>query len=88
LVKVVIIYKGMRRATITIADETESSLDAYMRQQDVAPSLTALVEAALKEYLGRRGFVPGPRKLKITPAKQGSGARNASIEHDRYLAGR
>jgi hypothetical protein len=29
----------------------------------------------------------GPKKLRITPAKKGSGARDASLRHDRYLAG-
>jgi hypothetical protein len=78
----------MRRATITIGDEIEDSLNAYIRQQEVAPPLTAVVQAALKEYLAHRGFTRGERKLRITPAKKGSGSRDASVEHDRYLAGR
>ena len=78
----------MRRATITIEDELEASLDAYIRQQEAAPPLTAVVRTALKEFLAARGFVPGQRKLRITPARKGSGARNISVEHDRYLAGR
>ena len=78
----------MRRATVTIADETESSLDAFIQQQEVAPPLTAVMQAALKEYLARRGFTPGQRKLRITPARKGSGARKTSVEHDRYLASR
>jgi hypothetical protein len=78
----------VRRATVTISDELESNLDAYIRQQEAAPPLTAVVHAALKEYLARRGFAPGRRKLRITPASKGSGVRDACIEHDRYLAGR
>jgi hypothetical protein len=70
-----------------ISDEIESSLDAYIRQQEAAPSLTAVIRAALKEYLARSGFAPG-RKLRITPANKGSGVRDASIEHDHYPAGR
>jgi len=75
----------MRRATITIGDDIEDTLDAYMRQQEVTPPLTAVVQTALREYLARRGFVSGPRRLRITPAKKGSGVRDASIQHDRYL---
>jgi hypothetical protein len=78
----------VRQATITISDEIEACLDTYIRQQDSAPPLATVVHAALKEYLARRGFAPVVRKLKITPAKKGSGARDVSIEHDRYLAGR
>ena len=75
----------MRRAPITIGDELESSLDAYLRQQDARPPFTAVVQAALKEYLAQRGFSAKPRTLRITPAKKGSGLRDVSIEHDRYL---
>jgi hypothetical protein len=78
---------SVRRATVTISDEIGFSLDAYIRRQEAAPPVTAVVHAALKEYLARRGFAPGSRKLRITPARKGSGVRDASIEHDRYLAG-
>jgi hypothetical protein len=76
----------MRRATVTISDDLEVSLDAYNRQQDVSPALTAVLQAALREYLARRGFSAAPKALRITPAKKGSGARDVSIRHDRYLA--
>jgi hypothetical protein len=78
----------MRRATITIGDDIEDTLEVYIRQQEVAPALTAVVQAALREYLARRGFGAGPKKLRITPARKGSGARDASVQHDRYLAGK
>jgi hypothetical protein len=76
----------MRRATVTISDDLERSLDAYNRQQGVSPTLTAVLQAALREYLARRGFRAVPKALRITPAKKGSGARDVSIRHDRYLA--
>jgi hypothetical protein len=78
----------MRRATITIGDDIESTLDAYIRQQDAAPPLTAVMHAALKEFLERRGFSSSERRLRITPARKGSGSRDVSVQHDRYLAGR
>jgi hypothetical protein len=76
----------MRRATVTISDEIEANLDAYIQQQDVSPPLTAIMQAALQEFLARRGFAPGARKLRVTPAKKGSGAKDVSVDHDRYLA--
>lgn len=78
----------MRRATITIGDDIEGQLDSWMRQQDAAPPLTAVVQTALKEFLALRGFATAPRRLRITPSKKGGGSRDASIAHDRYLAGR
>jgi len=77
----------MRRATITIGDDLEAQLDSWMRQQDAAPPLTAVVQSALKEFLALRGFATAPRKLRITPSKKGSGSHDVSIAHDRYLAG-
>lgn len=78
----------MRRATITIPNDLEASLEAYTRQQEVSPALTAVLQAALQEYLARRGFLPGTRRLVVTPAKKGSGAKDVSRHHDRYLAGK
>jgi len=78
----------MRRVTITLDDDLEASLDVYIKQQAVAPPLTVVVRAALKEYLEHRGFVSGRPKLRITPARKGSGVRDISARHDRYLAGR
>jgi hypothetical protein len=76
----------MRRATVTITDDLEVSLEAYNRQQDVSPALTAVLQAALREFLARRGFSAAPKALRITPAKKGSGARDVGVRHDRYLA--
>jgi hypothetical protein len=76
----------MRRATISISSELEAALDTYMKQQDAPPALTALVQAALREYLAHRGLVPPAAPLKITPARKGSGKTDVSLHHDRYFA--
>jgi hypothetical protein len=78
----------MRRATITIGDEIEAQLDAWIRRQDAAPPLTAVVRTALQEFLARRGFAAPSAKLHITPSRKGSGSRDVSVAHDRYLAGK
>lgn len=41
----------MRRATITLPDDLETELESYLATQDAPPSLTALVQAALRRYL-------------------------------------
>lgn len=78
----------MRRATITIGDETEAQLDAWMRRQDAATSLTAVVQTALKEFLAHCGLAAPSAKLQITPSRKGSGSRYVSIAHDRLPAGK
>jgi hypothetical protein len=78
----------MKRATITLPDELEEALAAYRRSQDLPIPLTALTQAALREYLEKRGFLPptSGRSFGITPSGCGSGSRDVSSEHDRYLA--
>jgi metal-responsive CopG/Arc/MetJ family transcriptional regulator len=81
----------VRRATITLPDDLEAELESYLAAQDAAPSLTGLVEAALRRYLQEkrlevRQYQPAAGPLRITPARRGSGGADASLAHDRYLA--
>ncbi len=76
----------MKRATITLPNEIEEALEAYRNDQEIPPALTAVAQAALREYLAERGYLRPARSLRITPAEKGSGTSDASIEHDRYLA--
>jgi hypothetical protein len=78
----------MKRATITIKDDLEAALDAYVLRQEAPPTLTAVVQAALREYLARRGAAPPSHPLRITPARKGSGKSDISLHHDRYVAGK
>jgi hypothetical protein len=77
----------MKRATVTIKDELETVLESYVRSQEVPPTLTALVQTALGEYLARRGAAAPLKPLRITPATKGSGKSDVSRRHDRYFAG-
>lgn len=47
----------MRRATITLPDELEEALEAYRRDQEVPPALTAVARVAIREYLAGRGYL-------------------------------
>ena len=76
----------MKRATITLPDELEQALNRYCQAQEAAPSLTAVVQVALRQYLATRGYLPPAQALTITPAKHGSGKQDISVNHDQYLA--
>jgi Arc/MetJ-type ribon-helix-helix transcriptional regulator len=78
----------MKRATVTIPDDVATAMERYVRAQEARPALTAVVQAALRQYLTERGYLRATGPLRITPAKHGSGRRDVSEEHDRYLAGR
>ena len=75
----------MRRATITIPDDLARAVESYANRQEAKPALTAVVQAALRQYLADRGYLQTERALRITPAKRGSGKHDVSREHDRYL---
>jgi hypothetical protein len=49
---------GMKRTSVTIADDVERALEAYGRDQDIPPRLVDVVQAALREYLAGRGYLP------------------------------
>lgn len=76
----------MRRATITIGGDLEKALQSFTNGQEVPPTFTALVQAALREYLARRGAAAPAHPLRITPAKKGSGKSDVSQRHDQYFA--
>ena len=81
----------MRRATITIPDDLDAELNVYMKEQDVAPSLTGLVEVALRKFLDEKRFEslqyqPPRSPFRPVPAEKGSGLHDVSLEHDRYFA--
>jgi len=77
----------MKRATMTLPDDLAEAVDNYLQAHETPPALTTVVQAALREYLGERGFLRTRKPLKIRPAKQGSGRSDVSLEHDLYLAG-
>jgi hypothetical protein len=81
----------MRRATITLPEDLDAELSAYLAGRDAPPSLTAVVQAALRRYLAEarlaeRTYRPPQEPFAITPARRGSGRSDVSAEHDRYLA--
>jgi hypothetical protein len=48
----------MKRTSVTIADDLEKALEAYRLDQDIPPRLVDVVQAALREYLAGRGYLP------------------------------
>jgi hypothetical protein len=73
----------MRRMTIAIDDDLVGAIEVYSERQGVLPTLTSIVQAALREYLVRHDYVPPPKPFCITPAKKGSGRHDVSVRHNR-----
>jgi metal-responsive CopG/Arc/MetJ family transcriptional regulator len=78
--------KFMKRATMTLPSDLAKAVDEYVRAQEAPPALTAVVQAALREFLRERGFLREYRPLKIA-AKGKSANSDVSQNHDLYLTG-
>lgn len=76
----------MKRSTITLPEHLAEALDAYLRDQEVPFSTTAVVQVALEEFLIDRGYLLSEKKkLRITPVKGED--TDTSIKHDEILYG-
>jgi hypothetical protein len=77
----------VKRTTVTLSDELCQRLEQDCQSPDAPPALSTLVQAAVREYLARRGYpvrtVAG--SFRITPAARGGGAAS-SVAHDGYRA--
>jgi metal-responsive CopG/Arc/MetJ family transcriptional regulator len=47
----------MKRVTVSLPDDLASGIDEYLKAQDHPPTLDELLQAALREFLRRRGFL-------------------------------
>ena len=80
----------MKRATITIPDDLEAELDAFMKEQATPPTLTNVVQAALRSFLEEqkwkeRSFKPAKKNLQLPIFEKGSGKKDLSANHDKYF---
>ncbi|MEW6635714.1 MAG: hypothetical protein AB1425_02750 [Actinomycetota bacterium] len=64
----------MKRATVTIPDELESALEAYRRDAEIPPGISAVMQAALRAYLAERGYL-APEEAPRERAREGSAER-------------
>jgi hypothetical protein len=72
---------------MTFPDDLAKAVEKYLASQEAPPTLTTVVQTALRQYLEERGFLRTRRSLAITPSAKGSGRSDVSLQHDRYLAG-
>jgi len=76
----------MKRATVTLPDDLAEAVDNYLQAQEAPPALTTVVQTALRDYLGQRGFLVSRQPFRMSPVGR-SGRSDIGREHDAYLAG-
>jgi hypothetical protein len=77
----------MRRVTVSLDGDLEDAAIRFQRDQDVPPTLNAMAQVALREFLGKRGYLPSGKKFYIAPMVPGSGYTDTSINHDQINDG-
>jgi len=82
----------MRQALITIPEDLEHKLEQYLGEKDAPPSLAALMQTALRDYLQNealksRGYRPPSAPFNPQPLeeKDDQGEPDVSINHDFYF---
>lgn len=80
----------MKRATITIPEELEAELDVSLAEQEPQPSLTGVIQTALRLFLEKRkwkerGYRAPQSHLRIPVTEKGSSRKDISENHDKYL---
>lgn len=85
----------MKRITVTLPDDLERELTAYLTAKDAPPNLTTLTQAALRDYLrtqklSERSYRPALKPFEVAPLteKDTCGEPDVSLYHDTYLTDR
>ena len=55
----------MKRVSVSLDDDIEAALHGYISSQEAKPSLTAVVQAAIREFLIDRGCLREPRSRQV-----------------------
>lgn len=82
----------MKRVTVTVPDDLESKLGAYLARHEAPPSITSVMQAALREFLElqqlrERGLRAARKPFNLPPLeeKDDGGEPDVSENHDLYL---
>jgi predicted nucleotidyltransferase len=71
----------MRRATVTIPDDLAEKVDAYSERQPAGPSLTALVQAALRRFLAEPEGSSHQRPVVLRVLSNRAAIKDAAARH-------
>src|SRR5215210_224389 len=52
-----IIVGSMKRTTVKIPDELEAALEAYRREAEIPPGISAVMQMGLRSFLADRGYL-------------------------------
>ena len=62
----------MKRTTITVPDDLAEAVGKYIQSRGDPPALTTVMQMALRQYLGERGFLREHRYSLSLPHSRGA----------------
>jgi predicted nucleotidyltransferase len=71
----------MRRATVTLPDDLARQVDAFASKQPAPPSLTTLVQAALRRFLAEPDMSSNENPMIIRVLSRRAAIRDAAARH-------
>lgn len=70
-----------------LPDDIAQAIAEYIQDQPTPTDIPTVLQTALQTFLTERGYlVRSQKRLHITPATQGSGYNDTSINHDQVLS--
>ncbi|XGW00383.1 MAG: hypothetical protein ACAF41_15790 [Leptolyngbya sp. BL-A-14] len=68
-----------------LPDDLVQAITDYIQDQPTPTDVPDVLQAALQTFLTERGYLHSQKRLHVTPATQGSGYSDTSINHDHVL---
>ncbi len=72
--------------TTELPDDIAQAIAEYIQDQPTQTDIPSVLRTALQTFLVERGYLGSQKRLHITPATQGSGYSDTSINHDQVLS--
>ncbi|NJM64781.1 MAG: hypothetical protein HC772_00205 [Leptolyngbyaceae cyanobacterium CRU_2_3] len=69
-----------------LPDDIAQAIADYIQDQPTPTDIPNVLQTALQTFLAERGYLGSQKRLRITPATQGSGYSDTSINHDQVLS--
>jgi hypothetical protein len=76
----------MQALNITLPDTLANALNSYIKDQENVLPANDIIENAIMEFLGQRGYLPPKKPINFTSVNKGSGFLDTSVNHDQILA--
>jgi hypothetical protein len=69
-----------------LPDDIAQAIAEYIQDQPTPTDISSVLQTALQTFFTERGYLNSQKRLHITPATQGSGYSDTSINHDQALS--